>query len=238
MVPKIIHLCWFSNDPYPIEIKICLDTWHRLLPDYKVKVWNYQMARSIGISFINEALEERRWAFASDVVRFYAVWKEGGVYMDSDILLLKRFDDFIPDEGFSTFIEDVREGGTARRLQAAFFSGSPGNTFCKDMLDYYRKRHYRNADGTQDNTISPMIMGDVAARYGFKAEDVEQTLDGGIHIYPTHFLAPKKNYPIDGDTIGQHRIYGSWRKRKLGRRIEIAVSRWWFVTKYRLRHRI
>ena len=78
MIPKVIHLCWFSNDPYPVEIKVCLDTWKCLMPDYVVKVWDYAAAKSIGCAFIDEALEARKWAFAADVVRFYAVYKEGG----------------------------------------------------------------------------------------------------------------------------------------------------------------
>ena len=68
MTPKLIHLCWFSNDPYPVEIKVCLDTWKRLMPDYVVKVWDYAAAKSIGCAFIDEALEARKWAFAADVV--------------------------------------------------------------------------------------------------------------------------------------------------------------------------
>ena len=75
MIPKVIHLCWFSDDPYPVEIKVCLDTWKRLMPDYVVKVWDYAAAKSIGSAFIDEALEARKWAFAADVVRFYAVYE-------------------------------------------------------------------------------------------------------------------------------------------------------------------
>lgn len=99
MPPKIIHLCWFSKDPYPLEIKICLASWKRVLPDYKVRVWTYEDAKAIGCKYIDQALSVRKWAFAADVVRFYAVYKEGGVYMDSDIYLRKRFDRFIPETG-------------------------------------------------------------------------------------------------------------------------------------------
>ena len=81
MIPKIIHLCWFSNDPFPVEIKVCLDTWKRILPDFQVKHWTYQDAKAIGCRFINEALEARKWAFAADAVRFYAIYNEGGIYM-------------------------------------------------------------------------------------------------------------------------------------------------------------
>lgn len=58
MIPKIIHLCWFSNDPFPVEIKVCLDTWKRILPDFQVKHWTYQDAKAIGCQFINEALSQ------------------------------------------------------------------------------------------------------------------------------------------------------------------------------------
>lgn len=117
MPPKIIHLCWFSKDPYPLEIKICLASWKRVLPDYKVRVWTYEDAKAIGCKYIDQALSVRKWAFAADVVRFYAVYKEGGVYMDSDIYLRKRFDQFIPETGCATFNERWEEGETDYGIQ-------------------------------------------------------------------------------------------------------------------------
>lgn len=78
MIPKIIHLCWFSNDPFPVEIKVCLDTWKRILPDFQVKHWTYQDAKAIGCRFINEALEARKWAFAADAVVFMLYTMKGG----------------------------------------------------------------------------------------------------------------------------------------------------------------
>ncbi len=232
MVAKKIHLCWFSDDPYPVEIKVCLESWQRILPDYEVKIWRMADARAIGMPYINEALDARRWAFASDVVRFYAVYTEGGVYMDSDIFIYRRFDDFIPEEGFVTFNEKIEARQMYFGLQAAFFIGSKGNRFCREMLDYYQSRHYINADGTQDNTISPYTMKSIADRYGYVCDDTKVQHLGVLDVYPTHFLAPRKRYPIDAETIGQHRVYGSWRKRKFGRRIEILVKHIYNLSKY------
>lgn len=180
MPPKIIHLCWFSKDPYPLEIKICLASWKRVLPDYKVRVWTYEDAKAIGCKYIDQALSVRKWAFAADVVRFYAVYKEGGVYMDSDIYLRKRFDRFIPETGCATFNERWEEGETDYGIQAAFFIGSKGNDFCKEE---------------------------------------EQHLDG-IHIYPTHWLSPRSRFKHSPDAFGEHRVYGSWRDHKFGRKLE------------------
>ena len=232
MTPKKIHLCWFSDDPYPVEIKVCLESWARVLPDYEVKIWRMADARAIGIPYINEALDARRWAFASDVVRFYAVYTEGGVYMDSDVFIYRRFDDFIPDEGFVTFNEKIEPSWTDFGLQAAFFIGSAGNEFCRRMLDYYKGRHYIKPDGTQDNTISPYTMRSIAEDYGYVCDDSVVQRLGAITVYPTHFLAPRKRFKVDRETIGQHRVYGSWRKRKFGRRIEILVKHVYNLSKY------
>ena len=231
MIPKIVHLCWFSNDPYPAEIKMCLDTWHRIIPDYKIKVWNYEKAKAIGIPFIDEALEEHRWAFAADVVRFYAVWKDGGVYMDSDIKLFKRFDDLLPEEGFMTFCEKIYPEQKRFGLQAAFFAGSAGNNYCERVLEYYKSRHYRHSDGSVDNTISPYVMTSVAESLGYEITDTTQDW-GDLKIYPTHYLAPRKRYKIDDNTIGQHQVYGSWRKRKFGRKVDIKLHHLWYLFQY------
>ncbi|MBO4907495.1 MAG: glycosyltransferase [Bacteroidaceae bacterium] len=232
MIPKIIHLCWFSNDPYPVEIKVCLDSWRRHLPDYEIKRWTYEDAEAIGCGFINQALQQRKWAFAADVVRFYAVYTMGGIYMDSDIFLYRRFDELIPEHGFATFNEDAWKRERFG-LQAAFFMGEKGNQFCKAMVDFYSRRQFIKDDGSIDQTISPFLMLEVAEKMGYKNEDKEQHLES-LTVYPTYLLSPTKKYKRHKDAIGVHRIYGSWRKRKFGRRIEIWVKHVWHVVKYAL----
>lgn len=233
MIPKVIHLCWFSNDPFPVEIKVCIDTWKRLLPDYTIKRWTYEDAAAMNCAFVNEALAERKWTYAADVIRFYALLKVGGIYMDSDIFLKKRFDDFIPQTGFATFMECYNKAKGKIGLQAAFMMGEKGNQFCKDMVDHYEHVHFKNADGSFNDEISPLRMADVAEKYGYVNKDMEQRLDG-IMIYPTYYLSPTNNYKHSPKAIGVHRIYGSWRKRKFGRRVEIAVKHYFHLAKYAL----
>ena len=226
MIPKVVHFCWFSNDPFPVEIKICLDSWKRIIPDFEIRRWTYEDARAIGCQYINEALDKRKWAFAADVVRFYALWKERGVYMDSDILLRKRFDKFIPEKGFATFIEGI-VGQNVYKLQAAFLIGEKGNVFCKDMYDMYNSRHFILPDGTLDMTISPILMLDVAVRYGFKNEDCEQHLAPDIIVYPGHYVIPSKKSDKTlrtPESFALHTLYGNWRHRKLSRRLELLAK--------------
>lgn len=232
-IPKIIHLCWFSDDPYPVEIKSCLRSWQRVIPDYEIRIWDYDAAKAIGNRFIDEALVAGKWAFAADVVRFYAVWKEGGVYMDSDIYLYRRFDNYLSRRGCTTFCECVAPGSKKFGLQAAFFAGEPGNGFCKEMFDHYANRSFLLPDGTFDQTISPHVMAEIALRRGFVYKDIRQELDG-LSVWPTAYLSPSKSYKRRPEAIGMHCIYGSWRKRKFGRRIELGLKHVYNVLKYYL----
>lgn len=98
LIPKLIHLTWFSGEPFPENLQRCIDSWKQTLPDYKIMIWDMDMARNLNIPFVNEAIDLKKWAFAGDVVRAYAVWKYGGVYMDTDVYVLKSFDDFLNQE--------------------------------------------------------------------------------------------------------------------------------------------
>ena len=233
MPPKIIQVCWFSKDPYPLEIKICLASWKRVLPDYKVRVWTYEDAKAIGCKYIDQALSVRKWAFAADVVRFYAVYKEGGVYMDSDIYLRKRFDQFIPETGCATFNERWEEGETDCGIQAAFFIGSKGNDFCKEVFEYYQTRDFIRSDGSLDQTVSPYIMRSIAERRGYVCKEEEQHLKG-IDIYPTHWLSPRSRFKHSPDAFGEHRVYGSWRNHKFGRKLERSFKHFCNAVKFYL----
>ena len=96
MIPKIIHFCWLSNDPYPKEIRQCMDSWKKVMPDYEIKLWNMETFDvSSAPVYVQEAVKARKWAFAADYIRMYALYTEGGIYLDSDVKILKRFDDFL-----------------------------------------------------------------------------------------------------------------------------------------------
>lgn len=224
MIPKIIHLCWFGNAPYPVEIKRCIASWKRILPDYTIRRWTYDDARAIGCRFVNEALAARKWAFAADVVRFYAVYTEGGLYMDSDVLLKRRFDEYVPEHGFTTFIEKT-SGNIA--IQAAFFMGEKGNVFCKEMIDYYMSRSFKGDNGELDLLVSPKVMVKIAEPMGYVNEDREQRLECGLTIYPSYMVlssSSKRTCDQDPRAFAVHTIYGSWRHRKLGRRVELWLK--------------
>jgi hypothetical protein len=231
VTPKTIHLCWFSDDAFPVEIKACIRSWKKFLPDYQIRRWNMEDAKAIHNTFVNEALRCHKWAFAADVIRFYAIYHEGGIYMDSDMLIYKNFDELIPEKGVVTFNENIKAGDGPLSLQAAFIMGEKGNTFCKEVLDYYSNRHFLLKNGSMDETISPHIMGLIAAGHGYKDMMKKQELDG-LTIFPTFYVAPRKKYKKQELTFARHLVNHSWKTHKLGRQVEIFLKHDYHVVKY------
>ena len=103
MIPKVIHYVWLSNDPFPSKIKKCMETWQTIMPDYEIKRWSTEnFDISAAPNYVQEAFKQRKWAFVADYIRMYALYHEGGIYLDSDVKILKPFDEFLHYNFFSS----------------------------------------------------------------------------------------------------------------------------------------
>ena len=242
-VPKIIHLMWFSGDEYPNDIKICLDTWHKVLPEYEIKVWTKEMALECDFPYVREALQCRKWAFAADVIRLYALYKWGGIYMDSDVIVKKPLDDFLDNDVsfFQEYHKDMAkripsgvidsEGnllGNARPtgigLQAAFMIAKKENPVIEHILSYYKDKHFLKEDGSMaTDLIAPTIFAMQIEKYGYRYKDEEQSLDFGVKIYPSCFVAPGKS-ELDKRNYAIHCINHSWQSDSLKFRLKQLVK--------------
>lgn len=206
MIPKIIHLCWFSEDKYPEDIRFCLDSWKKVLPDFQIKLWTKEMALATGIDFVREAISVKKWAFAADVIRLYAVYHDGGVYMDSDIYVQKRFDEFmekrcaffqeyypivdpaghIDENGYNTHKTEAVPG---MGIQAALFMSEPNNAFIKELLDEYEAKHFILEDGSYNmSLLAPTVYALKAEKYGYRYLNVEQHLADDLVVYPSDYV--------------------------------------------------
>lgn len=94
-IPKVIHLMWFGGNPYPPLVSKCINSWYDIVPDYKIKVWTDDMIKDLDYKYLQDALKVKKYAFACDVVRAYALYTEGGIYMDTDVFLKRRFDEYL-----------------------------------------------------------------------------------------------------------------------------------------------
>lgn len=99
MIEKKIHYIWFGNKEYSKLIKKCMSSWQKNLPDYEFKLWNEENA-PLEIAFVKDALEKKQYAFAADYVRSYALYYEGGIYLDTDVEVIKDFEPLLSEEVF------------------------------------------------------------------------------------------------------------------------------------------
>lgn len=214
LIPKVLHYCWLSGDPYPRKIRKCLDTWRRVMPDYRLRLWDISSFDIESVPFVAEAVKARKWAFAADYIRMHALYTEGGIYLDSDVKILKRFDDFLDNDFFSSVehhpTQMERDGAYAvidseghrtadayvsgMQIQAAVMGARPGNAFVKDVLDWYADKHFILADGTMAlDPVSPQIYARLAEPYGYLYVDRDMQLDAGIRIYPSEIFAGNRH---------------------------------------------
>lgn len=132
MIPKIIHYCWFGSEKMSeLEIK-CLESWERFLPDYEFRLWNETNFDIEFCNFTKEAYQIGKFAFVSDVARIYALEKEGGIYLDTDMLLLRNLDDLL---SFDFFLGEYRP----KALAAAIIGSTSHHIILGHILDYYKR---------------------------------------------------------------------------------------------------
>lgn len=243
MIPKVIHYCWLSNDPYPGKIKKCMESWRKVLPDYEIKLWNTENFDIAGSpAYVQEAFRQRKWAFAADYIRMYALYTEGGIYLDSDVKVVKPFDEFlshsffssmeyhpmqIERDGSASMIDEngnrIREGYVSGiQIQAAVMGAEAGNVFVKDVLEDYEHRQFLNPDGSLNTTVlSPYIYARVMEKYGFKYLDRDQPLEQNMMIYRSEIFAGNR-HEVTPASYAIHYCAHSWHPS-----LKEKLRKWW-----------
>lgn len=212
MIPKIIHYVWVGNNPKPKDIKKCMKTWKKHLKDYKIIEWNESNFDISSHPFVKKAYEAKKWAYVSDYIRMYAIYNYGGIYLDTDVLVLENFDKFLNNKVFMGF---ERENYPF----TAVFGAEKKNKFIKKLLDYYDNLDAYNFDFENNNTIS--VSNILINEYGCSKENKEQLLKDGIKVYKDDILCnPSKN----STTV--HIFTGTWLEgvKPLKRKIVTALK--------------
>jgi hypothetical protein len=171
--------------------------------------------------YVREAIKARKWAFACDYIRLYALYSEGGIYLDSDVYLRESLDRFLDNRFFSaieTFPESDQTVLSTEgypfgiQVQAAILGSEKGHPYVADCLDYYKEHHFIDADGNvKMNMIAPIVYVTVAQKYGMKPMNCEQTLAEGIHLYTTDLFGAHTGM-ICKKTVAVHCCLSSWKK--------------------------
>ena len=205
-IPKIIHYCWFGGNPLPELALKCIESWKKFCPDYKIIEWNEKNFDINYNVYVKEAYETKKWAFVSDVARLYALVTVGGVYMDTDVELIKPIDCFLEYEAFSGF-ESVG------RMPTGIMASEKDSSFMIKLLKDYDGERFLREDGSYDNTSNVIRITKACMEAGFSKKNVKQTYDG-FTLFPSEYFCPMsyetRQLELTDNTYAIHHFNGSW----------------------------
>lgn len=212
MIPKLIHFCWLSGDEYPELVKRCINSWKIHMPDYEIICWTKDKVANIDNPFMNEAISCRKWAFASDYIRMYALYNYGGIYLDSDVFVRSDLSLLMGHKVFSGIEYCISSKERTCNIEAAVIGAEPRHPFILECLNSFTNRKFLLEDGKYDQTIIPEIVADIAERnYGFKRIPETQILNKGICIYSPEIIAHAYlEYRSSKNCVAIHLCEGGW----------------------------
>lgn len=222
-IPKIIHYCWFGKGEKNEVIKKCMESWKKYLPDYKIIEWNEDNFNINKNLYVKQAYESKKWAFVSDYVRLYAIYHYGGIYLDTDVEILKNIDIFLDNEAFLGY-------ETNEFISTGIIGSKKGNELLRLLLLDYDKKTFINDDESYDCTTNVVqITKYIKENLKIELDGKYQKMKYGFNIYPKDYFSPKENgkLNITKNTYTIHHFNYSWgetkeerKKRKLKRRLK------------------
>lgn len=213
MIPKVIHYCWFSGDKKNRFISNCIKSWRRVMPDYEIKCWDANSFDFDSIPFVKQAWQDKNWAYVSDYIRLYALYTEGGIYLDSDVKTYKRFDDFLQNR-FFVGTEEPFEGSI--HVESAIMGAEKNHPYLEKCLRFYNSIDYKDGKGERAEVIPFVMTRILKEEYNYKAENLDQNLADGIRIYSQKFFGHKFGTRA-GDYYAIHFYNSAWSIKNRGK---------------------
>lgn len=206
-IPKLIHYCWFGREEKPLIVKKCIESWKNILGDYEIKEWNEDNFDININEFVRQAYESGKYAFVSDYVRVYALYNYGGIYLDTDVEVFKRFDDLLSNESFWGFEEK-------NFIATSTIGARKNNELIGKFLDSYNEKSFVKLDGSIDTLTNVAIVSDMVKKMGVNLNGEFQKIKGIGTFYPQEYFSPydyincysKQNE----NTYAIHHFYKSW----------------------------
>lgn len=207
MIPKIIHYCWFGRGEMPQLAKDCIASWQKYMPDWEYKLWSEDNFDVASNPYTQEAYDAKKFAFVTDYVRLFALKKYGGVYMDTDVEILKPLDDLLNLTAFTGY-----EGSKHKPPVTGLMASEPNGVWVSEQLDYYQDRHFLLESGSLDLTTNTQTISRIMRTNGFVADGKYQVYKD-LHIFPVEYFCPRQTtgeYLKTENTYCDHHFMGSW----------------------------
>lgn len=180
-IPRKLHYCWFGKGKKSELEKRCIDSWHKFCPDYEMTEWNEDNYDINRYAYMQEAYSVGKWAFVSDVARLDIVYEQGGIYLDTDVEILRNIDELLKNNAFMAF--------HGKRVSTGLgFGAKRGTEELRLLLEDYENRRFFKENGDVDQTICPVIQTERLKRIGLKPDGKFQRV-GGLTIYPEDYFA-------------------------------------------------
>ncbi len=210
-IPKKIHYFWVGGNPMPEKYIQCIESWKRFCPDYEIIEWNESNYDITKIKYMKEAYENKKWGFVPDYARLDIIYNNGGIYLDTDVEIVKSFDDLLDCDAFigfeSRYYVNAGSGFGAKKY----------NNAIKKMMEIYEKESFVNPDGTLNMIASPSYQTAVLKKLGLECNGMYQKLKD-IEVFPANYFSPKSFYTginwQDENTYSIHHYDATWVKGK------------------------
>ncbi|MBQ8124291.1 MAG: glycosyl transferase [Kiritimatiellae bacterium] len=207
MIPKVIHYCWFGKGKLPPLACKCIDSWRRILPEYEIKLWNENNFDVNSCQYTKEAYGAKKFAFVTDYVRLYALFSEGGIYMDSDVEVLRPLDSFLSLPAFTGY-------ETSNGCITGLMGSEKGGVWVGDLLAEYVNRRFVLEDGRLDTTTNVVYTTNLMRRKGAIVDGHKIEMPGYVTIFPQDFFCPKSGasnqISLTENSYVIHHFAGSW----------------------------
>lgn len=210
-IPKIVHYCWFSGNRMPERLQSYVDGWKRLLPDYEFIRWdesNYDVTK---YRYMYDAYKHKKWSFVTDVARLDVVHENGGLYMDTDVELIRRPDELLFNDAYIGFerLATVNTGSG--------FGAKKGFHIIRELLEFYENTEFINSDDPGKMILCPVYETNLLRKHGLELNGNFQIVDG-ITVYPVMYFNAKSLYSnklrVTEETISIHHCTWTWAGEK------------------------
>ena len=219
VIPKIIHYCWFGHAPKTEQIKSYIATWKKNCPDYRIVEWNEENFDINENQYCREAYEAKKWAFVTDYVRLKVLFTHGGIYMDTDVEVVKPLDALLAYAAFSGY-------ESMPYISTGIMGAEKHNSWIAALLREYETIHFVKPDGSYDLTTNVhRITNWTKKLYNTTFNGKMRILDGNIAIFPFEYLCAKSFQTGElfksNETYAIHHFAGSWLSEEAVREKEL-----------------
>lgn len=206
-IPKIIHYMWLGEKPLSEQTKQYIETWKKHNPDFEIKEWNEKNVDLNSCKFVVEAYKNKKYAFVADFVRLKALKEYGGIWLDTDVEVIKPFKDLLSLNGFLGFENEAY-------TESAIMASSKNSEYINLLYDFYSNRSFikKNKMDQTPNTVIQSIF--LKKYFGMKYKNKTQNLADELTVFTSDYFAPKDyttgEITITENTYAIHNFAGSW----------------------------